>query len=205
MVCGQRQVGKLDEFYQFLVYVAAHTAQEIKYESISKEVGVSAPTIKEWITILERSGIIYILHPYYTKVTDRLVKTPKMYFMDTGFAAYLTNWSSPLTLESGAASGAFFETFVISEIIKSYYNSGKPLNIYYYRDIDQKEIDLLVVENNTIYPIEIKKSKNPIVIDKILRVLDKYKLKVAPMVILCMSEELIPLNRNVYLCPITKI
>ena len=102
------QVGKLDEFYQFLVYIAAHTAQEIKYDSISKEIGVSAPTIKEWITILERSGVIFILHPYYAKATDRLVKTPKMYFLDTGLAAYLTSWSNPLTLENGAASGAFF-------------------------------------------------------------------------------------------------
>lgn len=199
------QVGKLDEFYQFLVYVAAHTAQEIKYDSISKEIGVSAPTIKEWITILERSGVIFILHPYYAKVTDRLVKTPKMYFLDTGLAAYLTSWSSPLTLENGAASGAFFETFVISEIVKSYYNSGKPLNLYYYRDIDQKEIDLLIVEDETIYPVEIKKSKNPSDVGKNLNVLNKFKLKVAPMIVVCMSEDLIPLNRNIYLCPITKI
>ena len=199
------QVGKLDEFYQFLVYVAAHTAQQIKYDSISKEIGVSAPTIKEWISILERSGVIFILHPYYSKTTDRLVKTPKMYFMDTGLAAYLTNWSNPLTLESGAASGAFFETFVVSEIVKSYYNSGKPLNLYYYRDIDQKEIDLLIVEDNTIFPIEIKKNKNPQVVGKDLGVLNKYKLKVAPMIVLCMSEELLPISRNIYLCPITKI
>ncbi len=199
------QVGKLDEFYQFLVYVAAHTAQQIKYDSISKEIGVSAPTIKEWISILERSGVIFILHPYHSKPTDRLVKTPKMYFMDTGLAAYLTNWSSPLTLESGASSGAFFETFVVSEIVKSYYNSGKPLNLYYYRDIDQKEIDLLIVEDNTIFPIEIKKNKNPQDVGKDLGVLNKFKLKVAPMIVLCMSEELLPINRNIYLCPITKI
>lgn len=199
------QVGKLDEFYQFLVYVAAHTAQQIKYDSISKEIGVSAPTIKEWIAILERSGVIFILHPYYSKATDRLVKTPKMYFMDTGLAAYLTNWTSPSTLESGAASGAFFETFVVSEIVKTYYNSGKPLNLYYYRDVDKKEIDLLIVEDDTIYPIEIKKSKNPQDVGKVLGVLNKYKMKVAPMIVLCMSEELIPFNRDVYLCPVTKI
>ena len=199
------QVGKLDEFYQFLVYVAAHTAQEIKYDSISKEIGVSAPTIKEWITILERSGIIFILHPYYSKVTDRLVKTPKMYFLDTGLAAYLTSWSSSETLENGAASGAFFETFVVSEIVKSYYNAGKPLNLFYYRDIDQKEIDLLIVEDNTIFPIEIKKNKNPGDAGKNLNVLNKFKLSVAPMIVICMSDEIVPLNRNVYLCPITKI
>ena len=166
---------------------------------------MSSPTIKEWITILERSGIIFILHPYYSKVTDRLVKTPKMYFLDTGLAAYLTSWSSSETLENGAASGAFFETFVVSEIVKSYYNAGKPLNLFYYRDIDQKEIDLLIVEDNTIFPIEIKKNKNPGDAGKNLNVLNKFKLSVAPMIVICMSDEIVPLNRNVYLCPITKI
>ncbi len=199
------QVGKLDEFYQFLVYVAAHTAQEIKYESISKEVGVSAPTIKEWVTILERAGLLFILRPYYAKATDRLVKTPKMYFLDTGLAAYLTGWTSPSTLQNGAASGAFFETFVISEIVKSYYNAGKPLNVFYYRDVDQKEIDLLIVEDNTIYPIEIKKNKNPSEVGKNLSALNKFKMNIAPMIVLCMSDELIPFNRNIYLCPITII
>lgn len=199
------QVGKLDEFYQFLVYVAAHTAQQIKYDSISKEIGVSAPTIKEWVSILERSGIIYILHPYYTKPTDRLVKTPKFYFLDTGLAAYLTGWSSPLTLENGASSGAFFETFVVSEIVKSYFNSGKRLNLYYYRDIDQKEIDLLIVEDETIYPIEIKKNKNPSEVGKNLSALNKYKLNIAPMIVVCLTDDLIPLNKSVYLCPVSKI
>ena len=199
------QVGKLDEFYQFLVYVAAHTAQELNYDSISKEVGVSAPTIKEWVTILERAGVIYILHPYYSKVTDRLVKTPKIYFLDTGLACYLTQWTDPLTLENGAASGAFFETYVISEIVKSYYNAGKPLNLFYYKDIDKKEIDLLIVTANTIYPIEIKKNKNPTSPDKNLSALEKFNMKIAPMIVLCMSDEIIPLNKNTYLCPITLI
>lgn len=199
------QVGKLNEFYQLLVYVAAHTSQQINYDSISREIGVSAPTVKEWITILERSGIIYLLHPYYRKPTNRLIKTPKVYFMDTGLAAYLTRWSDATTLENGAANGAFFETFVISEIIKSYYNSGKELNLYYYRDIDKKEIDLLIIENNTIYPIEIKKSKNPNIDSKCLDVLKKFKMNIAPMIVLCMVDDITPINRDAYLCPITKI
>lgn len=199
------QVGKLDEFYQFLVYVAAHTSQEIKYDAISKEIGVSAPTIKEWMSILERSGVIYILHPYYAKATDRLVKTPKVYFMDTGLAAYLTKWPDALTLENGASSGAFFETYVISEILKTYYNNGKEPNLYYYRDIDKKEIDLLIVEGNTIYPIEIKKNKNPTEPDKNLQVLNKFKMNIEPMVVICMNDDLIPINRQTYLCPVTKI
>ena len=116
-----------------------------KYDSISKEIGVSAPTVKEWVTILERSGIIFILRPYYSNISKRLVKTPKCYFLDTGLASYLTRWPTYETLMNGNASGAFFETFVVGEILKSYYNNGKEPNIYYYRDIDKKEIDLIML------------------------------------------------------------
>ena len=125
--------------------------------------------------------------------------------MDTGLAAYLTMWSSAETLENGAASGAFFETYVVSEIVKSYYNSGKPLNLYYYRDIDKKEIDLLIVKNDTIYPIEIKKNKNPSIDIKILKVLEKFEMNISTMIVLCMCNEIMPINKNIYLCPITII
>ena len=174
-------------------------------DGINNEIGVSSPTIKEWIAILERSGVIYLLYPYYTKVTDRLVKTPKIYFMDTGLAAYLTKWTSPETLANGAASGAFYETFVVTEIIKSYYNAGKPLNLFYYRDVDQREIGLLFVDSEKIYPVEIKKNKNPTINESCLKVLEKYNMKIEPMIVLCMSETLLPLSRNIYLCPISII
>lgn len=199
------QVGKINEFYQFIVYMAANTSHELKYDSISKEVGVSAPTIKSWVSILETSGIIYILRPYYSKVTDRLVKTPKFYFMDTGLAAYLAKWPNPETLEAGAASGAFFETYAVTEIIKSYYNSGREMNIYYYRDVDQKEIDLIIADAESIYPVEIKKSKNPDNPDRHIKVLDKFGLKVEPMIVICMADELYPLNRNCWVYPLSKI
>lgn len=199
-------VGKLNEFYDFLVFMAARTAQELKYDEISKQVGVSAPTVKSWVSILERSGIIFILHPYYSKVTDRLVKTPKVYFMDTGLASYLCRWPNAETLQNGNMDGAFFETFVISEIVKSYYNSGKPINnLHYYRDIDKKEIDLLIVDANCIYPIEIKKSKEPNKPDVNLSALDKFNIEIKPELVICMSEEVIPYNRNCYLVPVTII
>ena len=200
------QVGKLNEFYDFLVYIAARTAQEIKYDDISKHIGVSAPTIKSWITILERSGIIFILRPYYSSITDRLVKTPKLYFMDTGLAAYLCRWPNAETLQNGHMDGAFMETYVISEIVKSYYNSGTPINnIYYYRDIDQKEIDLLIVGADSIYPIEIKKSKDPSKPDKNFNVLEKFGLDVKPGLVICMNDEILPINRKCYLVPISLI
>lgn len=199
-------VGKLNEFYDFLVFMAARTGQELKYDDISKQVGVSAPTIKSWITILERSGVIFILHPYYAKVTDRLVKTPKVYFMDTGLAAYLCRWPNAETLQNGNMDGAFFETFVVSEIVKSYYNAGRSVdNLYYYRDIDKKEIDLLIVEADCIYPIEIKKSKEPHKPDAHLSALDKFGLEIKPELVICMSKEIVPYNRKCYLVPVSII
>lgn len=199
------QVGKLNEFYSFLVYMAARTAQELKYDEISKEIGVSAPTVKNWVSILERSGVIYILHPYFNNVTNRLVKTPKVYFMDTGLAAYLCRWPNTETLENGNMAGAYFETYVVSELIKSYYNAGKPVDMYYYRDIDKKEIDLLILKGNKAYPIEIKKSKNPSDADKNFKALEKLNLEVQTGLIICMNDELIPYNKNAWYCPVSII
>ncbi len=197
------QVGKLNEFYDFLVYMAARTGQELKYSDIANAIGISAPTAKAWVSILERSGVIFILHPYYSNITKRLVKTPKVYFMDTGLAAYLCRWPNAATLENGAMDGAFLETYVVTEIVKSCFNAGKPADLFYYRDIDRKEIDLLIVEGDTMYPIEIKKSKEPSKPDKNFDVLAQFKMNVQPGIILCMSDELIPYNRQTWYCPIS--
>lgn len=198
-------VGKLGEFYDFLVFMAARTSMELKYSEIAKAIGVSAPTAKEWVSILERSGIIFILRPYYNNITNRLVKTPKMYFMDTGLAAFLCRWPNAETLEKGAMDGAFLETYVVTEIVKSYYNAGKRPDLYYYRDIDGREIDLLFVEGDKIYPVEIKKAKMPDHADKNFRVLDKLKMKVQPGVVLCMTDEMLPFSRGVWYFPIAAI
>ena len=195
------QVGKLNEFYDFLVFIASRTGQELKYEEISNAIGISAPTAKEWVSILERSGVVFILRPYFSNITKRLTKTPKIYFMDTGLAAYLCRWPNAETIENGAMDGAFFETYVITEIVKSYYNAGKQLNLYYYRDTDKKEIDLLVVEAGKIYPIEIKKAKNPTNPDKNFKVLEKLGADIQTGIVICMSDELVPYNRETWLCP----
>ena len=197
------QVGKLNEFYDFLVFMAARTGQELKYDEIAGAVGISAPTAKSWVTILERSGIIFILRPYYSNITKRLVKTPKVYFMDTGLAAYLCRWPNAETLENGAMDGAFLETYVVTEIVKSYFNAGKPSDLFYYRDVDKKEIDLLIVEGGKMYPIEIKKGKEPLRPDKNFGVLKQFKLQIEPGIILCMSDELIPYNRDSWYCPVS--
>ena len=199
------QVGKLNEFYDFLVYMASRTSQEFKYDEIAKNLGISAPTAKSWVGILERSGIIFILRPYFSNMTKRLVKTPKIYFMDTGLAAYLCRWPNSETLENGAMDGAFLETYVVTEIVKSYYNAGKPADLFYYRDIDKREIDLIIIENQKIYPVEIKKSKEPVKPDKNFSVLDKLGMEAEPGLIICMSDELIPYSRAAWYCPVTVV
>jgi predicted AAA+ superfamily ATPase len=133
----------------------------VNYRDIARDTGVSEPTVKKWLSILVSSGLVYLLPPYSVNVEKRVIKTPKLYFLDTGLAAYLTRWSSPAVLMEGAMAGAFFETFVVSEILKSYYYAGTEPALFYYRDKDQKEVDLLIMENGCLYPLEIKKSASP--------------------------------------------
>lgn len=199
------QVGKIYQFYDFLVYMAARTAQELNYNDISNTIGISAPTAKAWVTILEKSGIIFILHPYHANITKRLTKTPKCYFMDTGLAAYLCRWPNAETIENGAMDGAFLETYVITEIVKSYYNAGKHTDLYFYRDFDQKEIDLLIIEANKVYPIEIKKGKTPNHPDKNFHALKKFGMEIQPGIILCMTDDFIPYNRSTWYFPISAL
>ena len=196
-------IGKIYEFTDFLIYMAAHTSQELIYSKISSEIGISAPTAKEWVSLLESSGIIYILRPYFNNITKRLIKTPKMYFMDTGLAAWLTRWPDALTLANGAMSGAFFETYVVTEIAKSFLNAGHQPSLYYYRDMDQKEIDLVIVREGKIWPVEIKKSTSPNHPDKNFKTLERFGMEVAPGIVLCLSDQLVPLNRGAWLCPVS--
>jgi predicted AAA+ superfamily ATPase len=146
---------------KFLSVAAARTGQELNISDIAKDVEVSPNTIKAWLSILESSGIIYLLKPYFKNITKRFVKKPKLYFLDTGLCAYLSSWNTWKSLETGALSGNFFETFVISEIIKSYHHNGQFPSLYYYRDSNQNEIDLLIETNGKFHPVEIKKTANP--------------------------------------------
>ncbi len=159
-----RQLIKLTDelqFVKFLRVVAARTAQELNLSDIAKDTEITVATAKSWLSILETSGIIYLLKPFYKNIGKRFIKRPKLYFLDTGLCAYLSQWNAPESLETGAMSGAFFETFVITEIIKSYYHNGLHPSLYYYRDSNGVEIDMLIEENGKLYPIEIKKTSNP--------------------------------------------
>ena len=163
-------------FVKFMTSVAARTGQVLNYSNIASETGVAETTIKDWISILEKSGIIYLLKPYTPSCLARAIKTPKLYFRDTGLCCYLTRWLTPETLKNGAMAGPIFETFVINEILKSYSNEGLDYDfeVFYYNGKDKKksrkngqttivdgEIDLIISENGTLYPIEIKMSASP--------------------------------------------
>lgn len=150
------------KFTNFMVAIAASVGQLLNVASLARDVGISQPTAERWLSILVASNIVYLLRPYSNNITKRAVKTPKLYFLDTGLVAYLTKWTTPDVLKNGAMAGAFFENFVISEIIKSYYNKGfTDLPLYFYRDKDMREIDLLIENSGTLYPIEIKKHADP--------------------------------------------
>jgi hypothetical protein len=154
-------ISSITDFTRFMVAIAARSGELLNYSNVAQEVGVSVDTIKRWTTILETSGIIYLLKPYSNNHLKRAIKTPKVYMLDTGLMAWLTKWLTHETIKQGAKSGQFFETFVVSEIIKSFYNNGLEPPIYYYRDTNQKEIDMLIEYNRTLYPVEIKTSASP--------------------------------------------
>ena len=160
------QVGDEVKFTRFMSVLAARTGQLLNLQSVANEVGISQPTADRWLSILKASHLVYLLQPYSTNLTNRAVKTPKLYFLDTGLAAYLSRWNTADALRTGAMSGAYFETFVISEILKSYYNQGilEP-SLYFYRDKEKREIDLIIETGNVLYPIEIKQHADPTVKD----------------------------------------
>ena len=201
-------------FTKFLTAVAARTGEMLNYSNIASQVGVSEPTVKNWISILERTGIVYLLQPYSASALNRSIKTPKIYFRDTGLACYLTRWISADALKNSAVAGNMFETFIVSEILKSYSNEGKDyrFHIFYYRGKDRRhtgenEIDLIIEENGILYPIEIKMSGNPKAnMANTNQVLDKIPDKKRGMgIILCLIDKKTYLRENLIALPIEYI
>lgn len=190
------------KFLNFIRVVAARTGQVLKYSELANAVDISEPTAKTWLSVLVSSNLVYLLEPYYRNITKRMTKMPKIYFLDTGLCSYLTGWSNPEVIEKGAMNGAFFETFVVSEILKSYRHNGERPLIYWYRDTQQKEIDLLIERDGKLHPIEIKLTSNP----------NKSMLKHFNVLdnqgyggLICMRESDIPLTEDVSAIPISYI
>ena len=191
------QVGDTLSFLKFMTALASRIGQLLNLNSIANEVGITIPTAQRWLSILVASNIVYILEPYYNNIMKRAVKTPKVYFLDTGLAAYLTKWKTSEVLESGTMAGSFFENYVIVEIIKSYNNSGELRPpVYFYRDKEKREIDLIIEQNGKLYPIEIKKTANPTknMIEN-FKVLEMVK-EVGEGAIICMYDKIANLDEK---------
>ena len=192
-------------FLSFLKILATRSASNLNYDEISKLVGVSAPTIKSWVSILVSSGIIFLIDPLLSNPTKKVTKAKRMYFADTGLLSFLLEYDNIRMIDTGNMSGMIFETYVVSELYKSYINANKRVPMYYYRDGNQKEIDIVIYENEVATPVEIKKSTNPSNPAKNFNVLLENNLKVNNGLIICMTNDIQPVNENDYLVPVTVI
>lgn len=194
------------KFLRFMTAVAARCGQMCNVAEIARDADINQTQAKNWLGILEALGIIFYLHPYSNNLLKRLVKTPKLYFYDTGLVCYLTKWSSAETLESGAMNGAILENYVVSEIKKTYLNCGIEPYLYYYRDKDAKEIDIVLEHDGMLNPIEIKKTANPgTELTKVFYLLDKSSTPRSKGAVICMKPELSAIDKDNYIIPIWMI
>jgi len=193
-------------FLKFITAVAARCGQMLNMADIARDADINQKQAKNWMRILETLGIIFYLQPYSNNMLKRLVKTPKVYFYDSGLVSYLTKWSSPETLESGAMSGAILENYVVAEVRKTYLNCGKEPFMYYYRDKDAKEIDIVLEHDGVLNPIEIKKTANPgSELTRVFHLLEQASTPRSKGAILCMKLELSAIDRENYIVPIWMI
>ena len=202
------QVGDLTRFRRFLVAVAARNGEILNYNSLSEDADIDTTTAKRWISVLEASDIIYLLRPYSSNKLTRAIKSPKIVFLDTGLCAYLCGWNTMEALENSSTAGHYLETFIISELIKNKRNNKDTLNydIYFYRDRDKKEIDLIIELDNIIYPFEIKKTAKPTVsMISNFKILNNKNLNVGNGGLLCFYPSELPLDEKNKAYPISVI
>lgn len=208
----ERDVRELSEsidalkFFRFITAVAARCGQMVNIAEIAGDADTNQVQAKNWLGILETLGIIFYLHPYSNNLLKRLVKTPKLYFYDTGLVCYLTKWSNAETLESGAMNGAVLENYVVAEIRKTYLNCGKEPFLYYYRDKDAREIDIVLEHDGVLNPVEIKKTSNPgTELTKVFKLLDKSSVPRSKGAVICMKPALGAIDRDNYIVPVWMI
>ena len=193
-------------FRDFVRAAACRAGQMLNVHDIAQDVGVSDDTAKRWLQVLEKSDVIFFLRPYSNNLLKRTVKTPKMYFFDTGLVAYLTRYSSPEILANGAINGASLENFVVSELLKSYHNNAKECLLWYYRDSNSNEIDMVIESDGMLHPLEIKRSVNPgSELISAFSLLDRASIPRGKGAILCMRPKLSAINSENYIVPIWMI
>lgn len=200
------EIGNEMAFKKFIVSVASRTDEQLNYSSLANDSGISVPTAIKWLSILVTSGIVYLLEPYMSSQLKRITHIPKIIFMDTGLACYLAGWSSARDLQLSSSAGHYLESYIISEIVKSYNARGIRPNISYYRDKDGKEIDLIFYKNNKLYPFEIKKTASPNSdMIKNFKELQKTKKEIGTGGIICFYDELMHLDKNNYIIPVSSV
>ena len=200
------QIGNVEAFKKFIVSIASRTGEQLNYSALALDAGISVPTAKSWLSILIISGLVYLLEPYMSSEIKRLTHIPKIIFMDTGLAAFLTGWESAKELQLSSEAGHYLETFIISEIIKSYNAKGLKPNISYYRDKEKNEIDLIIYKNNTLYPFEIKKTASPNAgMISNFKMLEKSNKKIGPGGIICCYDKLMHLDKKNMIIPISSV
>ena len=193
-------------YADFIRAAACRAGQLLNIHDIAQDVGVSDDTAKRWLRVMEKSGVVFYLRPYSNNLLKRTIKTPKMYFFDTGLVAYLTRYSSPEILMNGALNVAILENYTVAEIMKTYHNDAKECNFHYYRDKEANEIDLVIESNGEIHPLEIKKSSNPAPeLSRAFKILDRGTLPRGTAAILCLREELTAIDRETIIVPIWMI
>jgi len=202
------QVADLSVFYAFLKAAAARSGQMLNYSDLARDSGISEPTAKRYMSILETSNIAKLVYPYKNNQSAPMISTPKMYFLDTGLMAYLTDWKTSEVLASGAAAGHFFETWCIAEILKSYAVNGLVPSLYYFRTKERNpsEIDVLIKENDTLYPVEIKKSatlnKNDV---KQFTKLETFKMPIGTGALISLYPQISHIRENILSIPATML
>jgi len=200
------RVGDEGAFIHFLRACAARTGQMLNLSDLARDADVVANTAKHWLSILQTSGVVHLLEPYHSNLTKRLVKSPKLYLLDTGLCSYLTEWTSPETLEAGAMAGPMLETWVFAELLKSYWHNGRRAPFNYYRDKDQREIDLVISRDGNLYPLEIKRTAAPSLRDLgHFAALERLRLPVGPGGVICLTPQAIPLAKGLWSIPVAAL
>ena len=200
------KVGDERAFVRFLRSSAARTGQLLNMSELARDADIASNTAKNWLSLLQASGTVYLLEPYFSNITKRMVKRPKLYFLDTGLCSYLTEWLTPETLEAGAMSGAIFETWVLGELLKSYWHNGLKAPFFYYRDKDQKEMDLIIIRDGLLYPLEFKKTASPNKKEaKNFHLLEKLKTPLGPGGVISLADQFLPLTSTVHTIPVAAL
>ena len=199
-------IGNVESFKKFIVSVASRVGEQLNYTSLALDSGVTMPTAKSWLSILTSSGLVYLLEPYMSSELKRLTHQPKIVFMDMGLACYLSGWQSAKELQMSSSAGHYLESFIVSEILKSYNARGIRPNISYYRDKEKNEIDLIFYKNNKLYPFEIKKTASPNkTMIKKFKILEKTKKEIGIGGVICFYDNLMKLDENNYIIPISSV